>query len=171
MAIRIQQYNTGPRRIGVGGIDPGYQQPRIGNIAATAENQLAGTVLEAGKALTNVAIKEYVSTETTRVSSSSLPCRKSFPPNVIATWRRIRGRTPLKRASTSRSSQGRRLKSIFRRAESPVALPRCSTSRLRARRCTLPNRGRRTGGNRRPFGKSPITREMEENLCYLAELQ
>ena len=52
MAIRIQQYNTGPRRIGVGGIDPGYQQPRIGNIAATAENQLAGTVLEAGKALT-----------------------------------------------------------------------------------------------------------------------
>ena len=23
--IRIQQYNTGPRRIGVGGIDPGYQ--------------------------------------------------------------------------------------------------------------------------------------------------
>lgn len=71
--IRIQQYNTGPRRIGVGGIDPGYQQPRIGNIAATAENQLAGTVLEAGKALTNVAIKEYVSTETI-AGISVAPC-------------------------------------------------------------------------------------------------
>lgn len=78
MAIRIQQYNTGPRRIGVGGIDPGYQQPRIGNIAATAENQLAGTVLEAGKALTNVAIKEYVSTETTRVSKSLLAMQKEL---------------------------------------------------------------------------------------------
>ena len=76
--IRIQQYNTGPRRIGVGGIDPGYQQPRIGNIAATAENQLAGTVLEAGKALTNVAIKEYVSTETTRVSQSLLAMQKEL---------------------------------------------------------------------------------------------
>lgn len=78
MAIRIQQYNTGPLRIGVGGIDPGYQQPRIGNIAATAENQLAGTVLEAGKALTNVAIKEYVSTETTRVSQSLLAMQKEL---------------------------------------------------------------------------------------------
>lgn len=78
MAIRIQQYNTGPRRIGVGGIDPGDQQPRIGNIAATAENQLAGTVLEAGKALTNVAIKEYVSTETTRVSQSLLAMQKEL---------------------------------------------------------------------------------------------
>lgn len=78
MAIRIQQYNTGPRHIGVGGIDPGYQQPRIGNIAATAENQLAGTVLEAGKALTNVAIKEYVSTETTRVSQSLLAMQKEL---------------------------------------------------------------------------------------------
>ena len=78
MAIRIQQYNTGPRRIGVGGIDPGYQQPRIGNIAATAKNQLAGTVLEAGKALTNVAIKEYVSTETTRVSQSLLAMQKEL---------------------------------------------------------------------------------------------
>lgn len=78
MAIRIQQYNTGPRRIGVGGIDPGYQQPRIGNIAATAENQLAGTVLEAGKALTNVAIREYVSTETTRVSQSLLAMQKEL---------------------------------------------------------------------------------------------
>ena len=76
--IRIQQYNTGPRHIGVGGIDPGYQQPRIGNIAATAENQLAGTVLEAGKALTNVAIKEYVSTETTRVSQSLLAMQKEL---------------------------------------------------------------------------------------------
>lgn len=78
MAIRIQQYNTGPRRIGVGGINPGYQQPRIGNIAATAENQLAGTILEAGKALTNVAIKEYVSTETTRVSQSLLAMQKEL---------------------------------------------------------------------------------------------
>lgn len=78
MAIRIQQYNTGPRRIGVGGIDPGYQQPRIGNIASTAENQLAGTFLEAGKALTNVAIKEYVSTETTRVSQSLLAMQKEL---------------------------------------------------------------------------------------------
>ena len=78
MAIRIQQYNTGPRRIGVGGIDPGYQKPRIGNIASTAENQLAGTFLEAGKALTNVAIKEYVSTETTRVSQSLLAMQKEL---------------------------------------------------------------------------------------------
>lgn len=78
MAIRVQQYNTGTRRVGVGGIDPGYQQPRIGNIAATAENQLAGTVLEAGKALTNVAIREYVSTETTRVSQSLLAMQKEL---------------------------------------------------------------------------------------------
>lgn len=78
MAIRIQQYNTTPRQISVGAIDPGYQQPRIGNVAATAENQLAGTLLEAGKALTNVAIKEYVSTETTRVSQSLLAMQKEL---------------------------------------------------------------------------------------------
>lgn len=78
MAIRIQQYNTGPRRIGFGGIAPGYQQPRIGNVAATAENQLAGTILEAGKELTNIAIKEYVSTETTRVSQALLAMQKEL---------------------------------------------------------------------------------------------
>lgn len=78
MAIRIQQYNTGPRRIGFGGIDPGYQQPRIGNVAARAENQLAGTILEAGKELTNIAIKEYVSTETTRVSQALLAMQKEL---------------------------------------------------------------------------------------------
>ena len=72
MAIRVQTYNTGPRRIQMGGIDPGTQRGGIRDVSGTASDNLLKDALAAGKELTGIAIQEYVEDETTRVSQSLL---------------------------------------------------------------------------------------------------
>lgn len=72
MAIRVQTYNTGPRRIQMGGIDPGAPRGAIRDVRGTVQNSLLADVLAAGKQLTGIAIQEYVKDETTRVSQSLL---------------------------------------------------------------------------------------------------
>ncbi|MBB5143957.1 hypothetical protein [Desulfovibrio intestinalis] len=70
MAIRIQQYATPPRRVQVGGIDPGFQQALVRNVGQDAAASTAQAMLDAGKQLTEIGIKEYVSQETARVSQA-----------------------------------------------------------------------------------------------------
>ena len=72
MAIRIQQYNTPPRRIQAGGVDPGFSQPQIRDAGRAAGADLTDAMLKAGMQLTETGIREYVSQETTRVSQSLL---------------------------------------------------------------------------------------------------
>ena len=72
MAIRVQTYNTGPRRIQMGGIDPGTPRGGIRDVSGTASDNLLKDALAAGKELTGIAIQEYVEDETTRVSQSLL---------------------------------------------------------------------------------------------------
>lgn len=72
MAIRVQTYNTGPRRIQMGGIDPGTPRGGIRDVSGTASDNLLKDALAAGKELTGIAIQEYVKDETTRVSQSLL---------------------------------------------------------------------------------------------------
>ena len=72
MAIRVQTYNTGPRRIQMGGIDPGTPRGGIRDVSGTASDNLLKEALAAGKELTGIAIQEYVKDETTRVSQSLL---------------------------------------------------------------------------------------------------
>lgn len=72
MAIRVQTYNTGPRRIQMGGIDPGTPRGGIRDVSGTASYNLLKEALAAGKELTGIAIQEYVKDETTRVSQSLL---------------------------------------------------------------------------------------------------
>lgn len=72
MAIRIQQYNTPPRRIQAGGVDPGFSQPQIRDAGRAAGADLTDAMLKAGMQITEVGIREYVSQETTRVSQSLL---------------------------------------------------------------------------------------------------
>lgn len=72
MAIRIQQYNTPPRRIQAGGVDPGFSQPLIRDAGRSADADLTDAMLKAGMQLTETGIREYVSQETTRVSQSLL---------------------------------------------------------------------------------------------------
>ena len=68
MAIRIQQYNTPPRRIQAGGVDPGFSQPQIRDAGRAAGADLTDAMLKAGMQLTETGIREYASQETTRVS-------------------------------------------------------------------------------------------------------
>lgn len=70
MPIRIQQYATPPRRVQVGGIDPGFQQALIRHVGQDAAASTAQAMLDAGKQLTEIGIKEYVSQETARVSQA-----------------------------------------------------------------------------------------------------
>lgn len=70
MPIRIQQYATSPRRVQVGGIDPGFQQALIRHVGQDAAASTTQALLDAGKQLTEVGIKEYVSQETARVSQA-----------------------------------------------------------------------------------------------------
>lgn len=70
--IRIPKYE--PRQITtrVGNIDPGFVQPLVNHVGQDAASSTAQSLLDSGKQLTDVAIKEYVSQETARVSQSLL---------------------------------------------------------------------------------------------------
>lgn len=70
--IRIPKYE--PRQITtrVGNIDPGFVQPLVNRVGQDAASSTAQSLLDSGKQLTDVAIKEYVSQETARVSQSLL---------------------------------------------------------------------------------------------------
>lgn len=72
MAIRVQTYDSGPRRIQAGPIDPGAPRGAIRDVSGTASDNLLKEALAAGKELTGIAIQEYVKDETTRVSQSLL---------------------------------------------------------------------------------------------------
>lgn len=78
MAIRIQTYNSGPRRMQVGGIDPGTPRGGVGNVTGTGTDNLWRDVLEAGKKLTGIAIQEYVKDETARVNETLLAMQQEL---------------------------------------------------------------------------------------------
>lgn len=67
--IRIQTYNSTPRRIQAGGINPG-NQPTLRTVSGRAEDRTLAAMLQSGLKLTDIAVKEYVSNETARVSQS-----------------------------------------------------------------------------------------------------
>lgn len=67
--IRIQTYNSTPRRIQTGGINPG-NQPALRTVSGRAEDRTLTAMLQSGLKLTDIAVKEYVSNETARVSQS-----------------------------------------------------------------------------------------------------
>ena len=70
--IRVQTYDSVPRRIQAGPIDPGAPRGAIQDVRGTAQDSLLADVLAAGKQLTGIGIQEYVKDETTRVSQSLL---------------------------------------------------------------------------------------------------
>ena len=70
MAIRIQQYNTQPRNIHAGGIDPGFAQPLIRDAGRTAESDLIHEMARAGIQITEVGIREYVKDQSTAVAAA-----------------------------------------------------------------------------------------------------
>lgn len=70
MAIRIQQYNTPPRRIQAGGIDPGFSNPLIRDAGRSADADVTDAMLKAGMQITEVGIREYVKDQTTAVSET-----------------------------------------------------------------------------------------------------
>lgn len=70
MAIRIQQYNTPPRRIQAGGIDPGFSNPLIRDAGRSADADVTDAMLKAGMQITEVGIREYVKDQTTAVSEA-----------------------------------------------------------------------------------------------------
>ena len=70
--IRVQTYDSVPRRIQAGPIDPGVPRGAIRDVRGTAQDSRMADVLAAGKQLTGIAIQEYVKDETTRVSQSLL---------------------------------------------------------------------------------------------------
>lgn len=72
MAIRIQQYNTSPRRVQAGGIDPGFSNPLIRDAGRNGTADVVDAMLKAGMQITEVGIREYVKSETARVSQSLL---------------------------------------------------------------------------------------------------
>lgn len=67
--IRIQTYNSTPRRIQAGGINPG-NQPTLRTVSGRAEDRTLAAMLQSGLKLTDIAVKEYISNETARVSQS-----------------------------------------------------------------------------------------------------
>ena len=49
MPIRVQTYNTSPRRLQIGGIDAGAPRGGVGNVTGTATDNVWGDILDAGK--------------------------------------------------------------------------------------------------------------------------
>lgn len=67
--IRIQTYNSAPRRIQAGGINPG-NQPALRTVSGREEDRTLAAMLQSGLKLTDIIVKEYVQNETTRVEQS-----------------------------------------------------------------------------------------------------
>lgn len=76
--IRVQTYNTSPRRLQIGGIDAGAPRGGVGNVTGTATDNVWADILDAGKKLTGIAIQEYVKDETARVNESLLAMQKEL---------------------------------------------------------------------------------------------
>ncbi len=70
MAIRIPKYESRNLATRVGNVDPGFVQPLINRAGQDAASSTTQSLLDSGKQLTDVAIKEYVSSETARVSEA-----------------------------------------------------------------------------------------------------
>ena len=70
MAIRIPKYEPRQTGIRVGSIDPGFVQPLVNRVGQDAASSTMQSLLDSGKQLTDVATKEYVSSETARVSEA-----------------------------------------------------------------------------------------------------
>lgn len=70
MAIRIPKYESRNLTTRVGNIDPGFVQPLIRSAGQDAASSTMQSLLDSGKQLGDVAIKDYVSSETARVSEA-----------------------------------------------------------------------------------------------------
>ena len=70
MAIRIPKYEPRNLATRVGNVDPGFVQSLIRNAGQDAASSTMQSLLDSGKQLGDVAIKQYVSSETARVSEA-----------------------------------------------------------------------------------------------------
>lgn len=70
MAIRIPRYESRNLATRVGNVDPGFVQPLINRAGQDAASSTMQSLLDSGKQLGDVAIKQYVSSETARVSEA-----------------------------------------------------------------------------------------------------
>ena len=70
MAIRLPKYEPHQLATRVGNVDPGFVQPLINRAGQDAASSTMQNLLDSGKQLTDVAIKDYVSSETARVSEA-----------------------------------------------------------------------------------------------------
>lgn len=70
MAIRIPKYEPRQTAIRVGNVDPGFVQPLVNHVGQDAASSTMQSLLDSGKQLGDVAIKQYVSSETARVSEA-----------------------------------------------------------------------------------------------------
>lgn len=78
MPIRIPRYESRNLATRVGNVDPGFVQPLISRAGQDAASSTTQSLLDSGKQLTDVAIKEYVSSETARVSQSLLAMKNDL---------------------------------------------------------------------------------------------
>lgn len=76
--IRIPKYEPHQLATRVGNIDPGFVQPLVNRAGQDATSSTVQSLLDSGKQLTDVAIKEYVSSETARVSQSLLAMKNDM---------------------------------------------------------------------------------------------
>ena len=70
MAIRLPRYEPHKLATRVGNVDPGFVQPLVNRVGQDATSSTMQSLLDSGKQLGEVAIKEYVSSETARVSEA-----------------------------------------------------------------------------------------------------
>ena len=76
--IRLPRYEPHKLATRVGNVDPGFVQPLINRAGQDATSSTMQSLLDSGKQLTDVAIKEYVSSETARVSQSLLAMKNDM---------------------------------------------------------------------------------------------
>ena len=70
MAIRVQRYDTQPRNLHAGAIDPGFAQPLIRDAGRSTESDLLHEMARAGMQITEVGIREYVKDQSTAVAAA-----------------------------------------------------------------------------------------------------
>ena len=68
--IRVRTYDNAPRAVHVPGVQSGNALPSVGHAEDAAETRVLSTLLDAGEALTGLAVKRYVADESARLSQS-----------------------------------------------------------------------------------------------------
>ena len=151
--IRLPKYEPHQLATRVGNVDPGFVQPLVNRVGQDAASSTMQSLLDSGKQLTDVAIKEYVSSETARVSQSLLAMKNDMAAERDRYMQENQGEKALDAGAHFEGSPKKLPKITCRKEDLAANLRKCLTNKLRLMPFPLPKPGRHTDVSKNRLGR------------------